>query len=318
MPGAYALCMQQTLVAGRWPNLLLNAMLYHDTLHANHALGLDIVNNFILDPNLPSCHPAAIRFMNVVHPGLFAGDDVFGLGDGKHDGAALLDVQAAQLAVQQNDQAIWVRYGGANGHSFVLLTGHAAHLESFEAWAGQGGGYFFHQSVCDEPDWLGYHNGHRVHPRNTLTRNAAQAALGDLLDPDPAVRGDAVNWLSRAGAGGFGGNALGAAVPGLDIHVTASQGLAGFGNTVRTRLRAVGFYRALAVEAVTPACRCCCRCQGTVATNALAHTGRWRACGTCNRRYCRQCKHQLLSRARTTVFHTRVRICDCGQNTARL
>jgi hypothetical protein len=312
MPGAYAMSMQQILAAGRWPDELLTTMLYHDTLHANHPNAA--MNTFIVDPNLPSCHPSAIRFMNVLNPGLFPGDDVFGLGDGKVGGPAAGDVLAGQAAVQLNDRAVWVRYGGANGHSFVLLTGHAPALESFEAWAGGGGGYFFHWSVCNEPDDLGHPRV--VNGRLALTRLAAVAALGNLLDPSHLVRGAAVNLMSRAGAGGFGGHALGLAVPGLDIHVTVSQGLVGFANTVRTRLRAVGFYRAQVIEHMQGG-RVCCHCQVRVATQALAHTGRWRECATCNRHYCRQCKHLLASQPRPTLLHTRVRICDCGGNTAR-
>jgi hypothetical protein len=289
-------------------------MLHYNVLHQNHQLGQDAVNVFILSPNLTaSCHPNAIMFMNVVSNANFVNDNVFGLlPNGKHDAAAAADVLAGQNALVVNDRAVWVKYGA---HSFVLLTGQNNVLESFEAWAGAAGGYEFHRSVCVEPDDLGFPRV--VGARLLLTRAVGAAALADLLDANHVVRGVAVNSMSRAGHGGFGGHTPASAVPGIDIHVANMHGIAQFGLNVRTRLIAVGFYRALVVEHAQGGL-VCCHCQIRVGSRPLAHNGRWRECGTCNRHYCRQCKHLLASRARATVFHTRVRICDCTAGTARI
>ena len=179
MPGIYASAMQNTVVQGRWPPKMLTIALYYNTLSGNnHGLGLNDVNDQML--NNPgahaSCHPNAIMFMNIVStavPALFANDDVFGLGDGKRDGAAALDVAAGQLALTQDYKAIWVKYGL---HSFTLMTGAAGErVESFEAWAGHPIGYFFHRSVFEEPDDLGYPRVADSRP----TRAEASAALGD-------------------------------------------------------------------------------------------------------------------------------------------
>jgi hypothetical protein len=315
MPGAYATALENLIRVGRWPGSMLHKMLYRDTLTGNHPNWQ--LNTFIHGPNLPSCHPTAIRFMNVIHPGLFPGDDVFGLGDGKIGVAAQGDVDAAVLAANQNDQAIWVRYGGSNGHSFVLLTGHANTVESFEAWAAGHGGYWFNQSVINEPDLV----GHPRQDRNLVsTRAAIAVALQDLLDPNLVTRTAAVDIMSRAGVGGFGNNALGANVPGLDIHVTPSQGLAGVIVDVRQRLIETGHICAYTrYRSSGDTVYACCRCQGEVVGQAAARTARWRECGTCTRRYCRQCKHLLASRNRfSRLLQTRVRICDCNADTARI
>jgi hypothetical protein len=308
------MAMQQALQIGRWPNVLISSMLHYNALHANHLAGNHVMNDFILSPNLTaSCHPNAIMFANVVAPGSFPGDNAFGLlPAGKQDGAAAADVALGQAALGVNDRLVWVKYGL---HSFVLLTGHHNILETFEAWAGGGGGYEFHQSVCNEPDDVGHPRV--VGGRLLLTRAIGAAALADLIDANYLVRGVAANRMSRGGHGGFGGHTFGSAAPGIDIHVVNSAGLAAFGLELTRRLVPVGFYRALAVQRAQGGL-VCCHCQVRVANRPAAHTAVWRECGTCNRYYCRQCKHLLLSRARRTVFHTRVRICDCGQNTSRI
>lgn len=326
MPGVYAAALENLIRTGRWPESMLHKMLYRDTLTGNHPIAVAHgplplplnwqQNTFIHGANLPSCHPTAIRFMNVIRPGLFPGDEIFNLGDGKIGAAAQLDVDAAIAAVNQDDRAIWVRYGGTSGHSFVLLTGHANTVESFEAWAGGAGGYWFNHSVIDEPDGV----GHPRQNRNLVsTRAAVATALQNLLDPNLATRTTAVNTMSRAGVAGFGNNALGAHVPGLNIHVTQSQGLAGVIVDVRQRLIDTGHICAYTrYRSSGNTVYVCCRCQGEVAGQAAARTARWRECGTCHRRYCRQCKHLLASRNRFTRLQTRVRICDCNANTARI
>lgn len=314
MPGDYARTLHDIQVQGRWDRQLLSLMLYRNAMVVSPRDWP--LNETLLGGNLASCHPAAIRFMNVVRPGLFPNDEVFGLADGKIDAAAQADVNLGVAAVNQNDQAIWVRYGGSNGHSFVLLTGHSNTVESFEAWAGEDGGYRFDQSVLDEPDRVG-------HPRAdrsvVSTRAAIATALQDLLNPALPVRTAAVNLMSRAGVGGFGNNALGANVPGLNIHVAASQGLAGFAQTVRSRLQDVGYIRALTLYLSSQRnTYVCCHCQAAVLSRQAAQTARWRECTTCDRHYCRQCKHLLASQPRPTLVHTRVRICECTANTARI
>lgn len=306
--------MQQALVAGRWDPVLISSMLHYNALQANHVGGMDVMNDFILSPNLTaSCHPNAIMFTNMLAPGTFPNDNAFGLNPlGKHDGAAAADVALGQAALALNDRVVWVKYGL---HSFVLLTGNDNVLETFEAWAGAAGGYEFHRSVCIEPDDVGHPRV--VGGRLALTRAVGHQALADLIDPDHAVRGAAANRMSRGGHAGFGGHLPGSPPPGIDIHVANSAGLAAFQLVVTTRLTAVGFHRALAIQRAQNNL-VCCHCLAAVADRPAAHTAVWRECATCHRNYCRQCKHLLASRDRPTLFHTRVRICDCGANTARI
>lgn len=317
VPGAYALAMQATLVAGRWPNKLLTLALYYNSMHANHVNGQDDLNDFIVNnaDQRASCHPNAIMFMNLVssvNPGpLFPGDDVFGLAPhGKNGNAAQADVATGQTAMMLDEHAIWVKYGA---HSFVLLTGRANHIESFEGWAGHPHGYFFHQSVCQEPDDLG-------HPRvanSRPTRATARDAIGDLISANVDERRDAVNALSRAGHGGFGGHHAGPA-PGVDIHVTPTAAVATVKERFKRRLVGAGYYRAAAKERLHANSVVCCHCQASVINRVTASTGRWRECTTCNRHYCRQCKHLLSSHFRFLGIGTRVRVCDCGQDTQRI
>ena len=317
MPGAYALAMQATLVQGRWPNELLTLALYSNGMEANHANGQDILNDFIVNnpDQRASCHPNAIMFMNIVSNQnplqLFPNDDVFGLGNGKVDGAAAADVLAGQNALALDNRAIWVKYGL---HSFTLITGTSKTIESFEGWAGNPVGYFFHRSVCQEPDDLGYPRVLNSRP----TRAQASTALGNLISTNHATRGIGANRLSRAGHGGFGGHHNGDPVPGIDIHVTPTRGLNAIKQEFKRRLTAVGFFRAAAKERLHAGRYYCCHCQAHLMNRLAAQTGRWRECLTCGRHYCRQCKHLLGNHFRFFGIGQLVRICDCGQDTQRI
>jgi hypothetical protein len=299
---------------GRWPEELLTLALHCNTMrenfnHQNH------INNYILymsDDAQASCHPNAIMFMNIVSQANYPNDEepaVQVVGD-----AALNNhINPARAAVLTDDKAIWIKYGA---HSFVLLTGKQDRVESFEAWAGGNPDhpsyYRFHQSVLQEPDSLGVPRVADSRP----TRAQAREAIGWLMSDSVAERRQAVDRLSRAGHGGFGGDDEGDPAPAVNIHIVGMVNESEFRRRIKKRLVDAGYYIQLAIQDQQPGRLVCCHCLRYVNGAIGAANWRWRGCEHCGRYYCRQCK-QLLSFGIIGTI-TRTRGCECGRNTHRM
>lgn len=312
MPGIYATAMRSVLIQGYWPRKLLSFALQRNDMKANYDAGDHWANATMLnDMAWASCHPQAIRFMNLVSD-LDYSEDAAPVNLAYDEDAMTNHVQPAMAAVVSDRKALWVMYGG---HSFVILTSGGG-VEIFEAWAGGARRreleyyYCFHQSVLEEPAVVGI-------PRHRLpTRQEARLAFQELLSDDAAERKHGQDWLSRAGHGAFGGVGQGEPAPGINIHVadTVNENL--FRNRLNSRLTDVGHYCQKAYEGLHPGRLACCHCLKHVNTLLEAKGGRWRECTRCGRYYCQRCKHLLSFGFWGTM--TRTRRCDCGQETRRM
>lgn len=313
MPGIYATVMRDVKVQGRWPDQLLTLALHCNTMRTNfNNHDHDFTYQLYRTPDAQaSCHPNAIMFMNIVSRANYPNDEtpaVQVVGQ-----AALANhIAPAQAAVQTDGKAIWVKYGA---HSFVLLTS-GDPIESFEAWAGGDPQnptfYRFHQSVLEEPDSLGVPRVHNARP----TRAQASEAIGWLVSDDVHERRTAVNRLSRAGHGGFGGTHQGQPAPAVNIHVEDMVGVGEFRQRIRQRLIDAGYYIQMALQDNYAGRFYCCHCLHYTHGANGARGLRWRGCDDCGRYYCRRCKRLLPFGFKGTF--TRTRICECGRNTHRM
>jgi len=314
MPGIYATAMRSIMMLGRWPEELLTLALHCNTMRDNFNRG-EHINNYLLfvsEDAQASCHPNAIMFMNIVSQANYANDEepaVQAVGV-----AALTNhINPARAAVLTDDKAIWIKYGD---HSFVLLSGKHDRIESFEAWAGGNpvnpSFYRFHQSVLREPDSLGVPRVADSRP----TRALAREAIGWLVSDSVAERRQAVNRLSRAGHGGFGGDNDGDPAPPINIHIENMVNESEFRRRMKRRLTEVGYYSQMAIQNQHPGRLVCCHCLHYVTSAINAQTLRWRRCDHCGRYYCRDCKHLLSFGFIGTI--TRTRGCECGRNTHRM
>jgi hypothetical protein len=311
MPGAFARVMREERQNGRYPDYLLTLMLYRNGMKDFFDLGQEghAINylTFVAGWNtVPSCHPMALRFMNMVSDANFLNDESPSVRQMGNTQEAQDDAQAGADAVLLNDKAIWVTYGHIEGHSFVLIAGAEAKVESLEGWAGGAGAGGevipnpFHTSVLERADQLA------GRPPNSLpTKAEARAALLDLVHDDLVRRYHAADKLSRASYWGFDhaskvaedGTVTLNILPSLQIHVANLRTLVLFRAEVKKRLSEVGFYRQKAVENHSPNKVVCCHCQ----EEARFFKGNWRECTHCGRHFCRTCKGLLAGHAHAWV-----------------
>jgi hypothetical protein len=303
MPGAYANAMVTELRNGGFPPNLLSIMLNVLDVQRNYGtvppqVDYDTVTNLGL---VSSCHPDAAKFMNIISDAQYP-DDIAPNTQMVTGGAARTAADLAIQAAGQDNHAIWIKYGSADGHSHstMLFTGQNSVVEHFEAWALDGGGYPIHLSIAEEPDELG---GDRDYGR--CTRAEAQVAIDRLVSDDPDERAEGWDRLSRSGRGYAPG--LGE-VTHINIHIEDQTALAAFSQEVKRRLYLSGYYRSRIVSQVRRV-EVCCRCQSETWPWVVAYFKSWRKCGGANggclRRYCGVCRHRLIANA-----------CDCGQATA--
>src|SRR5438093_56924 len=137
MPGPYARVMREERQMGRYPEFLLTLMLFRNSMKDYADEGSHDLNHtfFVVSWNtLPSCHPMALRFMNMVSDANYPNDEA--TSHEKRDDAANEDAAQGAAAIKEGKKAVWVTYGHHEGHSFVLLSSHDDQVESFEGWAG--------------------------------------------------------------------------------------------------------------------------------------------------------------------------------------
>ncbi|OAI41599.1 hypothetical protein AYO40_03015 [Planctomycetaceae bacterium SCGC AG-212-D15] len=310
MPGQYAQAMSDVVHQGRFHDELLSLALNRLDMRKNcraheHFLNYDLaIDDFA---HQSSCHPNAGCFMNMVSDTNYHDD--MAPERALRDGLAQTDVQNAQGALDGGNTAIWVQYGGMNGHSFVLVISNE--VEIFESWAGGGGigqviAYHFHRCVLElgQPDRVAAQGAGRPTIANARTH------LGNLIAATRAQREYAADRLSRASYGGFDHEDVNAnIIPYIGIRTGNLKTVANVRTELKNRLLEVGYYRQRALENHTPGIVVCCHCQAQV-SNAVAHQNKWRDCPTCHRHYCPLCKLLMPYLPRPGWFQDRQRPCD--------